>query len=404
MNVGVEVKGCRVCGGELESVLELGDLYLSNFVPAIDNDLPQAPLNLVLCRECNLAQLSHSVDPDLMYRQYWYKSGINETMRQELRDVVRQALEWWSPLPSRSRQYVWMDIGANDGYLLSQVPTRSEFGPLFRRIGVEPADNLRMELGENCEKVIPTYFSADAVAEQCDVVTSCAMFYDLNDPVRFCEDITRLLKPEGVWVNQISYTPQMLREMGFDNICHEHNVYYTLDTLQQVYKKAGLRIFDFTFNDINGGSVRVAACHRESRHERPVRTHEFREGVTREDYHHFARRVRKWRREMVNLIGKLWGQRIHIYGASTKGNTLLQYLGINGAFECAADRNPAKEGLMMVGTWTPIVSEEESRGKEPDYYFVLPYAFLPEMRVREHAFLDGGGRLLVPLPDIRIIV
>ena len=198
--VFVERKTCRSCDSKtLVAVLDLGDQYLSNFVDRADSSLPRAPLELVRCADCGLLQLLHTADRDLMYRDYWYRSSVNQTMKDALADVVLAGMQF-------RREGYWLDIGANDGYLLSQVPSS------FYRIACEPADNFHEELGHKFESVIPTYFSnAELDGRKCDVVTSAAMFYDLDDPNRFVDDIRKSLAPDGVWINQLSDSPTIWR-------------------------------------------------------------------------------------------------------------------------------------------------------------------------------------------------
>lgn len=388
------VIACRVCGGKLDPVLSLGDQYLVRFPDKIDEQLPRAPLDLKQCESCGLLQLGHTVHPDLLFREFYYRSGINKTMREALHDVVGDVLD-------HHVGQVWLDIGANDGYLLNCVPSQWE------AIACEPALNFRDELMQKADYVISDYFSAneerltDRGRGRCDVITSIACFYDVHDPNRFVADVAKVLSPGGVWVNQLNDSPTMLRENAFDAICHEHLAYYDIPSLAKLYKKHGLNITRFSFNDINGGSVRIFA-QKEVAATRPASLI----GVPCPNptkVQGFARRAKRWREEMGNLIqsirGPLWG-----YGASTKGSVLLQYLGMADRFTAIADRNPEKDGKLMVGSWIPIVSEAVMREAKPSHALVLPWAFRKEFIERETEARDNGMAFLFPLPNIEVVL
>lgn len=389
---------CRSCAcGPLEPVLSLGNQFLVRFVQQANLGLPRAPLNLTRCDACGLLQLEHTVSPDLLYREFWYRSSVNDSMRSALQDVVRTGLTY-------HHYGAWLDIGANDGFLLKKVP------PNFTKIAVEPAKNFEQELGEVSDYVIADYFTAAGVdgvgmREKCDVVTSCAMFYDLDDPNRFVADIAAVLSPNGIWINQLNDAPTMLRQNAFDAICHEHLCYYDLFTLKALYERHGLVILGITYNDVNGGSVRVVA-EKPSRATRSISLAGHGQ-VTRDSALAFAARTSKWKDRMTELIaeaahpsrGPIW-----CYGASTKGCALLQYLDLNEAFTAIADRNPLKHGLVMSGSWLPIRTEEEMRQERPGYLLALPWAFRSEFVQRERDLLDAGTTMIFPLPNIELVL
>lgn len=387
-----ERTSCRACGSaKLTFILSLGDQYLANFVRERDDSLPRCPLELVQCDECGLLQLRHSIDGDLMWREYWYRSSVNQTMRDALADVVRDATRI-------VREGRWLDIGANDGYLLSRVPSH------FTRVGCEPARNLLPELGEQADHVILDYFGADPAMEfgPYDVITSCAMFYDLDDPDRFVEDIALSLASDGVWVNQLSDAPTMLKRNAFDSICHEHRCYYDVPSLKTMYRRHGLHIIGLSFNDVNGGSVRVTAAKQPARDDPTVGTP--RAGAYEVEV--FARRVRRWKDWMSEMVllaqerhGPLWA-----LGASTKGCCTLQYLGLSDAFIGIADRNPAKVGLMMAGTWIPVTDEAALRRAAPPIVVPLIWAFRHEILDRERYLREIGSAFLFPLPNPELVL
>jgi NDP-4-keto-2,6-dideoxyhexose 3-C-methyltransferase len=406
--VGVR-KTCRSCGsGRLESVLDLGNLYVSNFADVPDSGRwPRVPLDLLLCEECGLAQLRHTTPAEWLYTHYWYKSGISATMRAALGDIASKAAHFAGLQAGDSV----LDIGCNDGTLL-----RSYGYDGVRRVGFEPAENLACEAAAGTDRIVPDFFSARPVAgEQFRIVTSIAMFYDLEDPSAFVADVASILLEEGVWVIEMHYLPAVLEYNAFDAICHEHLEYYSLSSLEPLLARHGLLVADVETNDVNGGSFRVYVVHRDSpaasvpaRRERvdAMRAREQTAGLRSPSvYQEFGARVRQIGAKLREWLGneRRHGQEISAYGASTKGNTLLQVFGLDHTvIRSAAERNPEKWGKYTVGTWIPIVSEAEARA-HADNFLVLPWHFMDEIQIREHDFLARGGKLVAPLPNLRMI-
>jgi hypothetical protein len=388
---------CRSCKGNLDSVLDLGEQFLVGFVSdPFDPMLPRAPLHLVRCSACGLLQLLHTVDHDRLFRTYWYRSSVNQSMRLALDDLVADALNFVS-------EGTWLDIGANDGYLLSKVPDK------FKRIACEPAKSFQEDLHKVADVVIGDFFSAehDALVSgregTCNVITSAAMFYDVDEPDEFVADIAKALAPGGVWVNQLNDSPTMLDKNAFDAICHEHLCYYDVPTLSRLYNRHGLSIISVTYNEVNGGSVRIVAT-KQSGIVTPISVAGFRR-PTAGDCRRFSNRVAKWRSTMLDMLqgpmslsGQTW-----LYGASTKGSVLLQYLDANAHFAGIADRNPAKEGLYLAGTTLSIVNEDAMRSQCPRYLMALPWAFRDEFVKRERELLDAGTTFCFPLPSIEFV-
>jgi len=395
----------------------LGEQYVSNFVTAEESSAGlRAPLDLVLCEPmrggCGLLQLQHTVEAGFLYRNYWYRSGVNRTMREALADVVRAA-EHIVPLHAGD---MVVDIGSNDGTLL-----QSYGAPELVRVGFEPATNLMPYAQERGTVTVNDFFSYAAFrtlfgAASAKVVTSVAMFYDLEDPNAFVADVARCLHPQGLWVIQMAYLPSMLEQNAFDNICHEHLEYYGLGSLRALLERHYLRIIDVSLNDVNGGSFRIFVTHRDADVVVPAgASGRLRDLEEREEqlhlgdravYEAFARRVEDIRMRLTEFLRAevARGKVVDVYGASTKGNTLLQYFGLDHTIiRAAADRNHDKWGKRTVGTMIPIVSEEQARAHPPDYFLVLPWHFLPEFQERERAFLDAGGAFIVPLPSFQIV-
>ncbi|MHB8844107.1 MAG: class I SAM-dependent methyltransferase [Nitrospirota bacterium] len=411
-------KTCRVCGSSsLTKVIDLGEQYLQGSFVKPGKELPplrRIPATLLRCdptkdeNACGLLQMEHSVPPEILYSAYWYRSGTNNTMRQHLRGIAEEAASILNKPEARV-----LDIGCNDGTLLSCYPGG------FKKYGVDPSDVAQEIKGD--VTVVQDIFPSQELnsvlkGERLDVITSIAMFYDLEDPIAFTKSIRASLAPEGIWIFEMSYMPTMLKMTSYDTICHEHLEYYSLAVIEHILKQAGMKIFNVSFNDINGGSIRCYATPADNfKYKREEFIHNIKalhqeefdlELDTDKPYKDFQDRVNVHRTELNGLLKKLKKEKkkIHIYGASTKGNTILQWCGIDHRIiDVAAERNPDKYGARTLGTDIPIVSEAESRAMNPDYYLVLPWHFKQEFIEREQETLNRGIGLIFPLPTIEII-
>ena len=407
---------CRVCGStELRSVIDLGSQYIASIFATgdIPSYLDRAfPLEVVRCSDdssCGLVQLRHSIDPRILYDHYGYRSGTNELMRENLRGIARQIQAVLGLQPGDRV----LDIGCNDGTLLQSYGVDG-----LQLIGIDPSDAVKAIEGDDIE-VINEFFSGDALegivpTGTVRAITSIAMFYDLEDPVGFAKDVAALLKEDGVWVLELSYLPSMLDTNSFDTICHEHLEYYSLAQLEWIAREAGLEVRRVELNEVNGGSIRAFLRHPGA----PIdldgeaALDEFRrkegEMGLRSDvpYAAFEDRAEGIREGLNRTINDAIasGSEVYVYGASTKGNTLLQFCHLDGSkLTKAADRNPDKWGTCTLGTRIPIVSEEEARADRPGYFLVLPWHFLPGFLEREKEYLDSGGKFIVPLPEVRVV-
>jgi SAM-dependent methyltransferase len=407
---------CRVCGSSsLKKVIDLGPQYLQGSFIKPGKEIPshrKIDCSLVRCNPeedenaCGLLQMEHSVPPEILYAAYWYRSGTNNTMRNHLKGIADSLTEI-----IRSQSGGILDIGCNDGTLLGYFPDS------FEKFGCDPSD-VAQEVKN--AKIVQDIFPSESLSrllkgKQLDIITSVAMFYDLENPVEFVENVKRFLSPAGIWVFEMSYMPQMLELNSYDTICHEHLEFYSLAALEKICTFAGMKIFKIGFNKINGGSIRCYATHKEytgldekSNYAfiNEIRQKEFdMELDTDKPYVLFQKRIEKLRTELHEILVKLKkeGNKIHVYGASTKGNTILQWCEIdNSLVDYAAERNPDKFGAMTLGTKIPIISEEESRAMNPDYYLVLPWHFREEFLEREKEALKKGTGFIFPIPGIQI--
>lgn len=412
-------KTCRVCGSSaLTPVINLGEQYLQGSFVKPGKSMPplrRIPLSLVRCDPtldecaCGLLQMEYTVPPEILYSSYWYRSGTNATMRNHLQGIVEEAMAI-----SGLQSGAVLDIGCNDGTLLKNYPGNWE------KFGVDPSD-VAQEIPADEARVIQDIFPSGELLAQLNgkrmaIITSIAMFYDLEDPLHFTHGIKEILAPEGVWIFEMSYMPTMLKMTSYDTICHEHLEYYSLSVIEYILKQCGLKVFNVSHNDINGGSLRCYATHvgnykfKNENYQRNVKTmHQDEFDLmldTDRPYKHFQDRINVHREELLGLLKKLKkeGKKIHIYGASTKGNTILQWCGIdNRIIDYAADRNPEKHGAFTLGTDIPIISEQESRAMKPDYYLVLPWHFKAEFIDRERETISRGTGLIFPLPTIEIV-
>jgi hypothetical protein len=407
-----EISKCRISGSSnLVSVLNLGHQALTGVFPKRGADpVPEGPLELVWCPESGLLQLKHSFLPtDLYGENYGYRSGLNESMVDHLSSKIL-GLE---NLVHLNDGDVVLDIGSNDGTSLGAYTNKK-----LRRIGIDPTGEKFKSFYQDGIELIADFFSADAFKKLCPrqakIVTSISMFYDLEDPIGFARQVASILADDGVWHLEQSYMPSMLRSTSYDTVCHEHLEYYSLATLIKILDAADLVPIQVITNAVNGGSFAVTACKRSSVQFKKdasvidwMLDQEDRMGLTTpRPFREFEERVFRHRQDLIRLIKSLRadGKTILGYGASTKGNVLLQFCGLNAQdIPAIADVNEYKFGRLTPGTQIPIISESEARAIKPDYFLVLPWHFKSGIVHREKLFLQNGGRMIFPLPEIEII-
>ncbi len=408
-----EIKKCRVClSSKLKKIISLGNLYLSDFVKKPIN-IKQFPIDLVMCLNCSLVQLRHTTPPKYLYTErYGYRSGINETMKNELSDVVAKALK----KVEVSKNDLVIDIGSNDGTLLSN------YKKSINTIGFEPVKKLAELTSKNAKFTINDYFNYKSLKKilpnkisqnKAKIITSIAMFYDLNDPNVFLDDVVKILDDSGIFIIQQNYLGGMIEQNAFDNILHEHLEYYSLNSLEYLLDLHGLKVIDVEERVINGGSFRVYVAFKsnkkikESVRLKKLRAKEDKMGLKKPStYKKFAKEVRVVSEAIHNFIERevRKNKKVFVYGASTRGNTLLQYCNLDTTLISAAvERNSEKWGKKIASVGIPIISEEEARKKKPDYMLVLPWFFRDEFIKREKKYLDNGGHFIFPLPKLTIV-
>ena len=402
---------CRVSGSEtLVPILDLGEQALTGVFPRyVDEPVTVGPLRLVWCPDSGLLQLGHSYPLGEMYGDnYGYRSGLNGSMVRHLRQKVAEL----ERLADLSPGDAVLDIGSNDATLLKAYSETH-----LDRVGVDPTGSKFREYYPDEIMLIPDFFSAkaylDTGVERASVVTSIAMFYDLDDPVAFAREVEQVLAPLGIWHFEQSYMPSMLRMGSYDTVCHEHLEYYSLGVVKSILDQADMRILDVRMNAINGGSFAVTAVRRFDPRvgSRAVidwmLDQEDRMGLhTIKPYHAFADRAYAHRTRLRHLLYALAaeGKKVVGLGASTKGNVVLQFCGITtNEVRAIAEVNEDKFGCFTPGTHIPIIPEVEARAMKPDYFLVLPWHFRQGIMDREAEFLANGGRMIFPFPEIEIV-
>jgi hypothetical protein len=406
----------------MKKIVELGNHYVSDFLLKDENSdsRQKYSLDLIMDTKIGAARLTEVAPSNSMWGKYWYRSGINKSMTLQLEEIAKEI----SSRIKYNKGDIWLDIACNDGTMFKFIPDE------FIKLGIDPADDTYYtESSKIATKVVQDYFTIDSYNKtgygnkKAKVITTIAMFYDLDSPETFISDINKVIDDDGIWVIQLSYTPLMIEQLAFDNICHEHVYYYSLNSLKKLFDSFNFKIVDASLNDTNGGSIRVYL------QKNIAKTETFATSPLRDvckfrinsllDYENnrydtgdinlwkeFSKKISLLKEQTVSFIKdqKSKGKVICGYGASTKGNTLLQWFGLDNTLITAiAERSPYKFGLKTVGTNIPILSEEEVRAMKPDYMLVLPWHFIKEFTERENDYLKDGGKFIVPCPKFEII-
>lgn len=412
LNNYLENNKCRISGSpNLTTVLDLGVQSLTGIFPrTVDAHITSGPLQLVWCPDSGLLQLRHSYDLSEMYGDnYGYRSSLNLSMVNHLNNKVSRLMEIVKPISGD----LVLDIGSNDATLLQSYKVSG-----LKRVGIDPTGLKFQHFYTNGVELIPEFFSSKAFSaryptQRPKIITSIAMFYDLEDPNGFVSEIAEILSDDGIWHFEQSYLPSMLESNAYDTVCHEHLEYYTLGVVINLLNSCGMRILDVELNTINGGSFAVTATKHGNNYkandaqvQKILKAENELKLNTLEPFHRFRERVFGLRDELVELIRKLnrEGKMVLGYGASTKGNVLLQFCGFTDKdIRSIVEVNPDKFGCFTPGSGIPIISEAEGRALKPDYYLVLPWHFKSAILNRERAFINDGGKMIFPLPTLEVV-
>jgi hypothetical protein len=406
-----EITKCRISSStNLINILSLGNQYLTGVFPkSKEEKVTIGPVDLVWCPDSGLLQMKQSYSLEEMYGDnYGYRSGLNASMVKHLQKKIKTLEKLAKP----TDQELIIDIGSNDATSLKAYSGK------FRKVGIDPTGKKFKEYYTDDLTLIPDFFTAEKFKnifpnEKAKIITSIAMFYDLEDPRSFVSDIEKCLTEDGIWHFEQSYMPSMLRTNSYDTICHEHLEFYSLKVVKNLLEGEGLRIIDVQMNDINGGSFAVTACKRDAKYKSNtpiinwILSQEQEMGLdTIKPYEDFAKRTAQHKKSLTNLIKALVadGKKVFGYGASTKGNVLLQYCGFTEKeIPFIAEVNTEKFGSYTPGTNIPIISEKEAKEMKPDYFIVLPWHFKNSIIAREEEYMSNGGKFIFPLPEIEII-
>ena len=405
----VEAQFCRICGSDaLRDVLSLGEQRVVDFTSRPgDTEKPLVPLTLCVCARCYVTQLRHTTAPDILFTEFWYRSGINEMMRAALQDIVVKGYE---KAQLRDGDAI-LDIGANDGTMLSMFPDHTI------TVGMDPSNIIDTEEARsNMKYAVRDYFNAQTankiinkIGKKFKLITAIAMFYDLEDPVEFLSDIRQVLADDGVLVIQMNYLLSMLQNNAFDNVCHEHITYFSLTAFRWMLSKSGFEIIDVETNSVNGGSFRVYAKRVPISHidlakgsyDRVRMQIELEKeyGLNKLDtYIQFGHRVKTLLQLLTEYIVELvsQGNTVYGYGASTRGTVTLQSTPVPLPLAGVAERDQKKLGKFIVANWYKIVTEEFAR-ERCKYMLVLPWHFEQGIIEREKEWIENGGTLIFPL-------
>lgn len=406
-----EISKCRISGStNLIKVLSLGEQYLTGVFPkSTDEKITKGPLDLIWCPDSGLLQLKQSYSLDEMYGDnYGYRSGLNKSMVKHLTHKIN-SLEKTVAL---SENDLVIDIGSNDATSLKAYKSKC------KKVGIDPTGAKFKEYYTDDIKLIPDFFNEKVFRkefpnEKAKIITSIAMFYDLEDPAQFVKDIHNCIHDEGIWHFEQSYMPSMLRTNSYDTICHEHLEFYSFKVVKNLLEACNMRVVDVQMNAINGGSFAVTACKKDASFKSNTPIINWMIGQeddmgldTPKPYREFEERVYKHRKNLTELINALVddGKKVFGYGASTKGNVLLQFCGFTPKqIPYIAEVNEQKFGSFTPGTNIPIISEKEAHAMKPDYFLVLPWHFKNSILEREQAFIENGGKFIFPLPEIEIV-
>lgn len=406
------ISKCRSCKSSLiKNVSTLGNqCYTGIFPNSKSLKLPKGELSLVLCEKCKLLQLKNNFNMNVMYgSNYGYLSSLNPHMVRHLKLKSKKLKK----IVNLKNKDLIIDIGSNDGTFLKN------FNSGYNLVGIDPTIKKLKKYYPKYIKTIPHFFSSKIInknlklKKKAKIITTISMFYDLPDPIQFAQDIHSILDKNGIWHLEQSYMPSMIKNISYDTICHEHLEYYSLRSIKYIFDQVGLKIIDLEFNEINGGSFAISVAKKESPFKEIEKITEwllnkeeiFQYNSLKKNIE-FFKNVQNHKLVFKELLLNLKDMKKTIagYGASTKGNVILQYCGIDDKiFDYVLDANLKKHNKFTPGTNIRILHEKKFNKKKPDYMVVLPWHFKSFILNKEKEYLNNGGKLIFPLPDIEII-
>jgi len=407
----MKITSCRNCKSKYFSKLfTLGKMcFTGKFPKNLKTNIPKVVISLIMCKSCKLVQLDRSFNPRYLYdTNYGYRTGINATMTQHVNDVVKESIK----IVKLKKKDAVLDIASNDGTLLNFYKKN-----IFR-VGIDPLIKKYKNQYKNINFGIQDFFSYKAIQKKkinkkFKIITALSMFYDLANPNKFLEDVKKVLDKEGIFVLEHADLLSIIKNCQFDTICHEHLEYYSTKVIIELMNKNEFRVFNIKTNTINGGSTRYFICHKDSKYKNnskkinKILREEMKFKLDKSNtFSDFFKLINVQKKKLLKLINQIIKKKetIHGYGASTKGNVLLQYFGINSnKISYIADRNPQKVNLYTPGTKIKIVSESFSRMSKPNYYLVLPWHFKKEIILREKKAIKDGSKFIFPLPKVKIV-
>ena len=406
----MKIKKCRICNSvNFYELFSLGNLsFTGKFTKSKINNIPRDYLNLVMCKKCKLVQLDRSFNPKFLYsKDYGYRTGINKTMTEHVKNVVKEAIK----ISKVKKDDYVLDIASNDATLLNFYPK------YIITFGVDPLVKKYINFYKNIDYKVSNFFNIKdikkkRIRKKFKIITALSVFYDLRDPNRFIREVSEILDEEGIFVLEHADLYSIIKNNIFDTICHEHLVFYSSKIIIEMMKNNGLKVFNHEYNEINGGSSRYYICHSKtnfkvSKNIKKVLLRENLQGIElKKTYKLFFTKILNEKIKLIKLIKKIKNeeQDIHGYGASTKGNVLLQFYNINNkVVNYIADRNPLKWNSFTPGTKIKIISESQSRKIKPHFYLVLPWHFKNEILIREKNIRKKGTKFIFPLPKVRVV-
>tara|TARA_Y100000813_G_C24144198_1_gene343942 strand:- start:116 stop:1267 length:1152 start_codon:yes stop_codon:yes gene_type:complete len=383
-------------------------MHFTGKFPKINQFIKKEPILLMLCSNCGLVQLGHNFSLKYLYGpDYGYRTGINKTMLNHVKEIVKKL----SKKIKLKKGDLVLDIASNDGSLLNFYKRN------IKTFGIDPILKKYKKNYKNINYKVQDFFSLNKIRKitnkKFKLITALSVFYDAENPNKFINDIKKILSKDGILMLEFADLASIIKFRMFDTICHEHLEYYSSKVIINLCKKHSLKVFDIKQNDINGASKQYLISHEKSKHNinkkniTKILKDENKLKLTHiNTYKNFIKIIDNSKKQLMEKLKflKNKGKKIHCYGASTKGNVLLQYYGIdNKIINFAAERNKAKYNLFTPGSKIKIVSEKFSRSLNPDFYLVLPWHFKKEILKREIKQRKKGVKFIFPLPKLSII-